>query len=147
MPICPNGYILGDTYCLGPCPAGYVTSVSDSTFCVQIVACPTDSVLDVSNTYKCNKTAMPKNAQNVCDAGYSQWDIINCYVDCPDSMVENGLSCLFNEYARNLVVPSCGSLSSFNNGKCVLNSSVYLFIVFIGLLLLAFVTSRLFWAS
>ena len=111
----------------------------DNTRCSAISpTCESYSEVHDSNNYLlsqdstftgvCNKIGHPKVL--ACPSGTTEWRTGYCYLDCPNVMIENGLSCLKRTSNRLQTNPLCRNwLFWYDGSECAPNPFIILILI------------------
>lgn len=141
-PTCPIGSQLYQGLCYGRCPLNTAPANEDPTKCVSSATCSSyvpsapyalmsDAVFDLV----CNKIPA-EEVSGACPVGYTAWQTGSCFVNCPGSLLENGLTCLKKPVQRPYTSPECSAMYYFNGQSCTLSMNAYflIFVIFVGFL-------------
>ena len=146
MERCPSGSVLIQGLCYFDCPASSLPATEDFTKCVSTVPCgsevqevPEGSLAqDPIFSTVCTKVPVPTDVETgTCPEGYTQWQTGLCFVNCPSSLQENGLSCLKMPVLRTYTEPDCplGPLFVYRHFECVPTATLYAIVIILVLLI------------
>lgn len=136
--------------CLSNCVNNTIPMISNPRLCVSQINCPSGTVVDVTLENTCNKVGVAPTS-GACPTGYTLWTPTTCYIDCPSSFQDTGITCLKKTLQRTEEQPTCGNVFYiFQNGACNFNFvlvtlAIIVFIIFF--VLISFIGQKCFVVS
>jgi len=96
--------------CFRVCPHGYTQSFDDPYECMAsaetlAAMCPAGTTFDRAGL-QCTKDEIQQPSGG-CPPDTSQWQEGKCFVDCPESFLDEGLSCKLPTRTRTSTPPTC----------------------------------------
>jgi hypothetical protein len=114
--------------CVSSCPPFHIQSTEDPTECVSFLNCPVGFTPVLGSNVECNKPSpLVITEGETCAAGYEEWERNLCYMSCPPTYTDNGLSCFKNTVTRDSAPAfqeeTCGVFYSLgSNNTCKLSA-------------------------
>jgi len=134
MPYCPPKYELYENIkCKSQCRNDFVEL--NNNYCVKkFCNQSTELIQDPNDISRCLKTNIIPITASDCPLNYTQWTVGECYKECPDGFLEDGIACIKQKITRQNIDAKCYWFTNLESNGCqldylLLSSFIFFFIL------------------